>query len=77
VLDQGVDFDPVVDDRRDDRTGELDRDGIAFRLGGMAFEDRARRPLAEVGLEDRRQRQTAAGSERADSLSCRHRPRAP
>ena len=62
LVDQRVDLVPVADDRGDQVTGEIGRDGVAFRLGEMAFEDRLGGPLSEVRLEDRRQRESTSGA---------------
>ena len=52
----------------DDRPGQLGRPGIALRLGQVALEDRARRALPEVGLEQRRERQPPPGPPRPNEV---------
>jgi hypothetical protein len=61
-VDQRVDLDPVPDDGSDQFAGEIGGHRIAFRIGEMALEDRLGGPLSEVGLEDRGERESAAGA---------------
>ena len=61
AVDQRIDLDAILDDRSDQFSGQIGRDGIPFRIGQMALEDRLRGALSEVGLEDRRERESTAG----------------
>jgi hypothetical protein len=69
--DPGVDFVPVANDRPDQFAGEFGRRFVSLRLSQMTLEDRARGPLAEVGLEHRGQRKAPAGPPTADPVSPR------
>jgi len=51
----------VRDDRPDELAGEGGGGFVAFVLGEVALEDRVRGALAEVGLEDAREGEAAAG----------------
>jgi hypothetical protein len=52
----------VLDDRFDERPAELARLGVALRLGEVSLEDRLRRPLSELGLEQGREGETSPSS---------------
>jgi len=69
--DPGIDFVPVANDRRDQFASKFCRRFVTLRLRQMALEDRARRPLAEVGLEHRGQRKAPTGPPSADPISRR------
>ena len=71
LVDQRVDLVPVADDRGDQFPGEIGRDGVAFRVGQMALQDGLGGPLSEVGLEDRRQRESTSGASPPLSVSLR------
>jgi hypothetical protein len=58
----------VLDHGGNDPASQICGNGIAFGLRQMAFQDRRRRPLAEVSLKDRRQREAPAGPERPDVI---------
>lgn len=60
-VDQRVDLDAILDDRGDQFTGQIGRDGIPFRIGQMPLEDRLGGALSEVRLEDRREREPTPG----------------
>ncbi|HEX7347658.1 MAG TPA: hypothetical protein VF253_12765 [Candidatus Limnocylindrales bacterium] len=60
-VDQGVDLDPIPDDRGHQFAGQFGRRGITFRVGEMPLEDRLGRALPEVGLEDRGERESTPG----------------
>lgn len=68
-LDSSVDVDPVADHDVDDRPGQLARSGIGLDLGQVPFQDRARRSLSEVGLEDGGEGGPAAGAQGADAIA--------
>jgi hypothetical protein len=70
-LDPGVDLLPIPDDRLDERPGELACLRVALGLGEMSLEDRLRRPLTELGLEDRGQGETPPRPTRPESVSPR------
>ena len=74
-VDQGVDLVAISDHRGDQFAGQIGRHGIAFRLREMALQDRLGGPLPEVGLEDRRQRESTSGASSALPVSLRHRRR--
>jgi hypothetical protein len=65
----------VRDDRRNQRPGEVRRDGIALRLGQVTLEDGLGGPLAELGLEDRSEREPTSRPPPSLPVSLRHRPR--
>ena len=56
------------DDALDDLAGECARDGTRLVLGELPFEDRPGGPLAEVGLEDRGERDTPPRAEAPDPV---------
>ena len=74
----GDDPDPCVDrvavgdDRFDQLAGEGGGGLIALGLGQMTLEDRFGGALAEVGLEDRGQRQSTSRPPSALAISLRH-----
>ena len=70
-VDQRVDLDPILDDRRDQFAGQIGRHRIALRVGQMPLEDRFRGPLTEVRLEDRRERESTPGASAALAVSLR------
>jgi len=55
-------------DARDQRPGQLGGGLIAFVLREVALEDRVGGALAELGLEDRGEGESAASTERPDSI---------
>ena len=63
----------------DDAAGQLARSGIGLDLRQLALEDRGRGPLAELRLEDRRERDPPAGAQRPDAVAgaLSHRRRRP
>jgi hypothetical protein len=67
-LDPGVDRDPIPDDRGHDPAGQLAGSRVGLDLGQVALQDGRRRPLTEVGLEDRREGRPSPGSERPDAI---------
>ena len=71
LVDQSIDLVPVADHRGDQFPRQIRRDGIAFRVGQMAFQDRLGGPLSEVRLEDRRQRESTSGASSALPVSLR------
>ena len=72
TVDQRVDLVTVADHRGDEFAGQIGRDGITFRVGEMALEDRLRGPLPEVGFEDRGQREPTSGTSSPLPVSLRH-----
>ena len=62
AIDGLVDLDPVSDHCRDKFARQIRGDRIAFGLGQMTLKDGLGRTLAEVGLEDRSERETAPGA---------------
>ena len=60
------------DDGFDQLAGERSCGVIAFGLGQMALEDGLGGALAEVGLEDRGQRQSTSRPSSALAISLRH-----
>jgi hypothetical protein len=70
--DPGIDRVAVLHDHGDQFTRQRRGRRVAFGLGEMPFEDRLRGPLSEVGLEDRRQRQSTSRASSALSISLRH-----
>jgi hypothetical protein len=58
--DPGVDRITVLDHGSDQFAGQRRGRRVALDLSQMAFEDRFRRPLAEVGFEDRGERESTA-----------------
>ena len=67
-LDSGVDFEPVRDDRADDRPGQLAGRGIGLDLGQVALQDRGRGSLPEVRFEHRGERHAPPGAQRPDAV---------
>ena len=51
----------MADDRGDEFASERGRGLVALRFGEVPFQDRLRRPLAEVGLEHRGEGESASG----------------
>jgi hypothetical protein len=70
--DPRVDRVPVRDDGFDQLAGEGGRRLIALGLGQVTLEDRRSGALAEVGLEDRGQRQSTSRPSSALAISLRH-----
>ena len=60
------------DDGRDELAGQGGGRLVALGLGKVSLEDGLGRPLAEVGLEDRGQRQPASRPSSALAVSLRH-----
>ena len=60
-LDSSVDRVPVGDHCADQLAGEYGGFFVSFGLSEVAFQDRAGGPLAELGLEDRGERQPSSG----------------
>jgi hypothetical protein len=61
--------------RGDELTGQRCRVIVPFLFGEMSFQHRVRRPMPEVSLEHRRERESATGPPAADPVSPRrHRP---
>jgi hypothetical protein len=75
--DRRVDLGTVGDDRGDQRSGQGGRGRIPFRFGQMTLQDRLGGALAEVGLEDRRERESAPGPPSALLVSLRRHRRSP
>jgi hypothetical protein len=73
--DPGVDRVAVSDHGLDQFAGEGGRGLVAFGLGEVALEDGLGCALAEVGLEDRGQRESTSRSSSALAVSLRHHPR--
>jgi hypothetical protein len=71
TVDRGVDLDPVLDDRRDQLAGQVGGYRLALRVGQMALEDGLRGALAEVGFEDRGERQSPPGATPSLAVSLR------
>jgi hypothetical protein len=76
LTDPGIDRIAMFDHRGDQFAGQRRGRWIAFGLGQMPFEDRLRGALAEVGFEDRGEREStsrrttsAAAARRATSAS--------
>ena len=70
-VDQRVDLIAISDHRGDQFAGQIGRYGITFRLGQMPLEDRLCRALSEVGLEDRRKRESTSRAPSALPISLR------
>jgi hypothetical protein len=70
--DPRVDRVAVGDDGFDQLAGEGGGGLIALGLGQVALQDRFRGALAEVGFEDRRQRQSTSRPPSALAISLRH-----
>jgi hypothetical protein len=60
LADPGIDRSAVLDHGGDQLAGEGRGGRIAFDLGEMSLEDGLRRALAEVGLEDRGERESTS-----------------
>jgi hypothetical protein len=71
AIDQRVDLDAVLDDRSDQLARQLCCHRITFRVGEMPLEDRLSGALAEVGLEDRGERESTSRSPSALPVSLR------
>jgi hypothetical protein len=65
-LDPGIDSVPIRDHSLHDLAGQLGRQWVALDLREMPFEDGGRGPLAELGLEDRRECDPSSRSFRSD-----------
>jgi hypothetical protein len=70
--DPGVDRVAVGDHGVDQLAGEGGRGLIALGFGEVTLEDRLGRALAEVGLEDRGQRESTSRPSSALAISLRH-----
>jgi hypothetical protein len=70
-LDSGVDLDPVADDPRDDRPGQLAGRGIGLDLGQLALQHGRRGALPEVRLEHGRERDAPPGAQAPDPVTAR------
>ena len=70
--DPRVDRITVGDDSLDQLAGERGRGLVALGLGQVTLEDRLGGALAEVGLEDRGQRQSTSRASSALAISLRH-----
>ena len=71
AVDQRIDLDAVLDDDGDQFAGQLGRDGITLGVRQMPLEDRLGSALAEVGLEDRGERQSTPRPASALAISLR------
>jgi hypothetical protein len=71
LTDPSIDRIAMFDHRGDQFAGQRRGRWIAFDLGQMPFEDRLRGPLAEVGLEDRGERESTSRASSALPVSLR------
>jgi hypothetical protein len=71
ATDPGVDFITMLDDRGDQFPGQRDGRRVAFGFGEMPLQDRFRRALSEVGLEDRGERESTSRPSSALPVSLR------
>ena len=62
LVDQGIDLVAVADHRGDEFACKSRGDRIAFDVSQVALQDRLGGALAEVGFEDRRQREPTSGT---------------
>jgi len=71
ATDQAIDRVPMLDHRSDQFASQCGSRRIAFGLSQMAFQDRFGGPLAEVGLEDRGERESTSRAPSALPISLR------
>jgi hypothetical protein len=71
AVDRLVDLDTVLDDGGDQFAGQIGCHRITFRVGEMALQDGLGGSLAEVGLEDRGEREPAPDPTSALAVSLR------
>ncbi len=71
AVDRLVDLDTVSDDGGDQFAGQIGCHRITFRVGEMALQDGLGGSLAEVGLEDRGEREPAPHPTSALAVSLR------
>ena len=71
LADPGIDLVTMGDDGGDQLAGQGGRRLVAFGFGKVALQDRLRRPLSEVGLEDGGQRESTSSPSSALAVSLR------